>query len=74
MAWANLYGAEALEMGDTIFARDGKIFTDTACPTQGPYFGKVMISYKLRMRLIKKHRFGVTSETQKDLLVVWYIE
>ena len=32
-AWANIYGAGVLEMGDTIFARDGKKFTDTACPT-----------------------------------------
>ena len=32
-AWANIYGYVVLEMGDTIFARDGKKFTDIACPT-----------------------------------------
>ena len=28
---------------DTIFARDGKKFTDTMCPTRGPWFGKFII-------------------------------
>ena len=32
-SWANLYGAGVFQMGYTMFARDGKIFTDTACPT-----------------------------------------
>ena len=32
-AWANIYGYVVLEMGDTIFVRDGKKFTDIACPT-----------------------------------------
>ena len=61
-------------MGDTIFKRDGKKFTDIACPTRGPWFGKLMRSYKLWMRLIKKHDFGVTSQMVKALLVGWDIE
>ena len=56
-------------MGDTIFARDGKKFTDTACPTRVTWFGKFMICYKLQMILIKKHDFGITSDTVKALLV-----
>ena len=32
-AWANSYVAGVLEIGGTIFARDGKKFTDIACPT-----------------------------------------
>ena len=31
--WANIYGSLVLEMWDTIFARYGKKFTDTACTT-----------------------------------------
>ena len=31
-AWANIYGYGVLEMGDTIFERGGKRFTDTECP------------------------------------------
>ena len=62
-----------LGMGDTIFKRDCKKFTDTACPTQGLWFGKFMVLYKLRMIFIKKRDFGVTSEMAKDLLVGWYI-
>ena len=31
-AWTNIYGAGVLEMGGTIFARDGENFTDTVCP------------------------------------------
>ena len=38
IAWANIYGYGVLEMGDTIFSRDGKYFTDTACPNRGPWF------------------------------------
>ena len=60
-------------MGETIFARDGKKFTDTACPTQGPWFGKCMKSYNLEMRFIKKHGFVVTSDVAKSLLVGWDI-
>ena len=30
-AWANIYGAWVLEMGDTIFAREDKKFTDKTC-------------------------------------------
>ena len=32
-AWANLYGTVVLQMGGYIFSREGKKFTDTACPT-----------------------------------------
>ena len=60
-AWANLYGVEVLIMGDTIFARDDKKFTKTACPTQGTWFGKFARGYKLRMGVIKKQDFEVTS-------------
>ena len=60
-------------MGDTIFARDGKKFTDTACPTRGPWFEKLMISYKLQMIFINKHDFVVTSEMVKAMLVGWDI-
>ena len=60
-------------MGDTIFERDSKNFTDTACPTQGPWFGNFMRLYKLRMRFIKKGGFGVTSDMAKALLVGWDI-
>ena len=72
--WANLYGDGVLGMGDTIFERDCKKFTDTACSTQGPWFGKFMRLYQLWMRFIKKHYFGVTSEMAKALLVGWYID
>ena len=73
-AWSNIYGYVALLMGDTIFSRDGKHFTETECPTQGAWFGKFMIGYKLWMLVIKKQYFGVTSEIVKALLVRWYIE
>ena len=40
--WANIYGYGLLGMGDTIFTRVGKNFTETACLTQGAWFGKFM--------------------------------
>ena len=40
--WANTYGYGVLEMGDTIFERDSKKFTDTACPNLGPWFETFM--------------------------------
>ena len=40
--WAYIYEYGVLEMGDTIFARDGKKFTDTACPNRGLWFEKFM--------------------------------
>ena len=61
-------------MGDTIFERDCKKFTDTACTNRGLWFGNFMILYKLRIIFIKKHYFGVTSEMAKALLVGWDIE
>ena len=72
--WANLYRAGLLGMGDTTFARDGKHFTDTACPTQGPWFRNFMIGYQLRIGVIKKRYFGVTSDMVQALLVGWDIE
>ena len=41
-AWADLYGTGVLEMGDTIYSRDGGKFTETVCPTRGTWFGKLM--------------------------------
>ena len=69
-AWENLYGAGVLGLGDTIYSRDGKKFTETACPTRGPWFGKFMRGSQLRMGVIKKQGFGVTSKMVKDLLEV----
>ena len=68
-AWDNLYGAWVLGMGHSIFARDSKKFTDTACPTRGPWFENLMISYKVRMIFINKHDFVVTGDMATDLLV-----
>ena len=73
-AWANIYGYGVLEMGDTIFSRDSKKSTDTECPNRGPWFENFILLYTMRMLLIKKIDFGVTSETAKALLVVWDIE
>ena len=72
--WANLNGAGAMGMGDTIYARERKRFTKTVCPTRGPRFGKFMRGSKLRMGVIKKHYLGVTSEMIKDLLEGWDTE
>ena len=72
--WDNLYGSGVLVMGDTIYVRYGKYFTETACPKRGPRFGKFMRGLKLRMGVIKKQNFGVTSEMVKVLLEGWYSE
>ena len=48
-------------MVDTIYARDGENFTETVRPTRGPWFSKFMRNSKLRMGVIKKQDFGVTS-------------
>ena len=61
IAWDNLYGDGLLGMGYTIYARDGGNFTETACPTRGLWFAKFMSGLKLRMVLIKKQDFVVTS-------------
>ena len=55
-------------MGDTIYARDRKKFTETACPTRNPWFGKFMRGSKLWMGVINKQDIGVTSEMIKALL------
>ena len=60
-AWDDLYGAGAMGMGDTIYARDGEKLTETACLTRVPWFGKFMKDSKLRMGVIKKQGFGVSS-------------
>ena len=72
-AWAYLYGLGVLVKGDTIYARDRRKLTETACPTRGPSFVKFIRGSKLRMGLIKKQDFGVTSEMIKVLLVGWDI-
>ena len=47
-AWSNIYGSRLLGMGDTIFAKDGEKFMETACPTWRPWFGNFMRISKLR--------------------------
>ena len=69
--WENLYVYGVLVLGDTIYSRDGDGFTETACPTRGPWFGKFMQGSKLLMGLIKKQYFGVTIEIVKSLFEVW---
>ena len=59
MAWANIYGAVSLGMGDMIYSRGGRILTSTACPTRGTWFGKFMRGSKLRMGVIKNKYFGI---------------
>ena len=44
------------------------MFTETACPTQGPWFEKFMRVSKLSMGVIKRQEFGVTSDVVKALL------
>ena len=58
--WANLYGYGVLVMNDTFFARVDRNFMETACLTQGPWFGNFMRWYKLCIWVIKKDYFGVT--------------
>ena len=48
-AWANLYGSGVLGMGDTIYSMDSEKFTQTACPTRGPWFENFMRGSKLWM-------------------------
>ena len=74
IAWANLYEAGVLGLGDTIYSRDGKTFTETACPTRGPWFETFMQGSKLCMGVIKNQYFVVTSEMVKALLEVWEAE
>ena len=73
-AWSNIYGAGVLGMGDTIFTREGKKFTDNSCPNRGLWFGKFTKVSKLRMGVTKKQYLGVTSDMVKGSLVVWDIE
>ena len=72
--WDNLYGAGALGIGDKIFSRDRKKFTETLCPTRVPWFGKFMRGSKLRMGVTKRQDFGVTLDMAKALLVGWDLE
>ena len=67
-SWDNIYGSGVLGMGEIFYARDREKFTKTACPTKVPRFGKFMRGYKLRMGVINKQDFGVTSEIIKDSL------
>ena len=57
-----------LRMEDTIYSRDGKEFNEITCLTSGPWFGKFRKGLKLRMGVIKKQDFGVTSEKINGLL------
>ena len=50
-----------LGIGYRIYARDGEKFTKIAFPTRGLCFGKFMRGSKLRMGVIKKQDFVVTS-------------
>ena len=50
---------------------DVKRFTETACPMREPWFGKFMRVLKLRMGVVRKQDFGVTSEVIKAWLEVW---
>ena len=61
-------------MGDTIYARDGKKFTESACTTRGPCFDKIMRGSKLQIGVIMKQDFGVTSEMIRDLFEEWDVE
>ena len=70
----NLYGSGFIGMGDTVYARDGKNVAETACPMRGPWFVTFMIGLKLRMGVIKKQYFGVTSAMVKVLLEGWDTE
>ena len=69
MTWVNLYGSAVLGVGDTIFVRYGNNFADIAYPMCGPCFRRFMRVYKLRMVIIKKRYFGVTSKMFKALLM-----
>ena len=51
--------------------RDGEKFTETACLTRGPWFGKFTRGSNLWMGEIKKQYFVVTSDMIKGLLEVW---
>ena len=58
-----------VENGGHYFSRDGKTFTETAYPTRVPLFGKFVRGSKMRIGVIKKQDFGVTSEMMKALFV-----
>ena len=42
MEWDRLYGVGVFGIGDTIYSRYGKKFTETARPKRGTCFGKLM--------------------------------
>ena len=56
-------------MGDAIYAREGRKFTEIACPKHGLLFGKFKIGSKLRMGVIKNKDFVGTSNMVKVLLI-----
>ena len=58
-------------MGNTIYSRDGRILTYTACPTRGNWFGKFMRGSKLRMGVINNQDFGITFNVVKALPKRW---
>ena len=73
-AWANLFGVGFLGIGDDIYSRYGSKFTETSCTKHGPWFGKFARDSKLRMVMINKKYFRVTSKFIKALFVVWGTE
>ena len=73
-AWVNLYGAVKLGMGDTIFSRGGRKFTETACPKRGPWFRKFVWGSKLSMAVINRQYFDLTLYMVKELLSGWEVE
>ena len=70
-AWDDLYREGSLVMVDTIYSRDRRILTATACPTRGTWFGKFMSTSKLMMLVIKKQEYGITCGVVKALLYIW---
>ena len=54
MSWANLNGVEVLVIGDTIYARDVFIKTETECSVCGQRFGKFNKGSKLWMGVTNK--------------------
>ena len=58
-------------MGDKIYYRYVRVFTATAFPKRGPWFGKFMRGSKMRMGYIKNQDFGITCKVEKPFLERW---
>ena len=63
-----------ISMGQDIYAKDGKKFTEMECIVLMPWFGKFRRGSKLRMGVIKKNYFGVKINVLKYLLKGWEFE